>query len=125
MDIYDIYNKTTHCDDLSFHLAPGMTLSTVKDAIFNLVHLIYVGSCYYNQNVFTVSNIPFRHELKNIFCNKLFCWYMWNYLYIFSYIYGVFKMFVRYNFKVEIRDVYIFDIPWFISILICLRVQIR
>jgi hypothetical protein len=30
-----------------FYLASGMTLSTVKGAIFNLVHLIYVGSCYY------------------------------------------------------------------------------
>jgi hypothetical protein len=25
----------------------GMTLSTVKGVIFNLVHLIYVGRCYY------------------------------------------------------------------------------
>jgi hypothetical protein len=30
-----------------FYLALGMTLSTVKGAIFNLVHLIYVGSCYF------------------------------------------------------------------------------
>jgi len=53
-----------------------MTLSTVKGAIFNLVHLIYVGSCYYKPKClytvtyvfFTVTNFPFRHELKNVLC---------------------------------------------------------
>ena len=35
---------------------------------------------------------------------------MRNYLYIFSYIYGVLKRFVCHNFKAEIRDVYIFAI---------------
>jgi hypothetical protein len=33
---------------------------------------------------------------------------MWNYIYIFSYIYEVLKRFVCHNFKVEIPDVYIF-----------------
>ena len=35
---------------------------------------------------------------------------MWDYLYNFSYIYKVLKRFVCHNFKVEIRDVYIFFI---------------
>jgi hypothetical protein len=30
-----------------FYLASGMFLSTVKGVIFNLVLLIYVGSCYF------------------------------------------------------------------------------
>ena len=44
--------------------------------------------------------------------NKLFCWYMYmyNYLYNFFDIYEVLKRFVCHNFKVEIRDVYIFAI---------------
>ena len=43
---YDRDGKDNHTFN-HFHLASGMTLSTVKDAIFNLVHLIYVGSFYY------------------------------------------------------------------------------
>ena len=31
----------------NFFLASGITLSTVRDVIFNLVLLNYVGSCYY------------------------------------------------------------------------------
>jgi hypothetical protein len=51
-----------------FHLASGMTLSTIKDVIFNIAHLIYVGTCYKPNSsfdVFTVTHIPFRHGLKN------------------------------------------------------------
>jgi hypothetical protein len=33
---------------------------------------------------------------------------MWNYLYNFSYIYGVLKRFVCHHFKAEFRGVYIF-----------------
>jgi hypothetical protein len=41
---------------------------------------------------------------------------MWNYLYIFSYIYKELKRFVCHNFKVEIRDVYIFAIFLYVYI---------
>ena len=71
---YDRNGKDNHTFN-HFHLASGMTESTVKDVIFNLVHLIYVGSCYYkpkclyrHTRFLYVTNIPFRHELKNMFC---------------------------------------------------------
>ena len=58
-----------------FYLASGMTLSTVKGVIFNLVLWFMWVGVIINQNVFTVThvfftvaNIPFRHEFKNVFC---------------------------------------------------------
>ena len=70
---YDSDGKDNHTFN-HFHLASGMTLSTIKDAIFNIVRLIYVGTCYKPNSsfdvftvahvFFTVTHIPFRHELK-------------------------------------------------------------
>ena len=44
--IYSRDGKDNHTFNY-FYLALGMILSTVKGVIFNLVHLIYIGSCYY------------------------------------------------------------------------------
>jgi hypothetical protein len=40
-----------------------MTLSTVKGVIFNLVHLIYVGSCYYKPTcLYRHTRFLYRHK---------------------------------------------------------------
>ena len=61
---YSRDGKDTHTFN-HFYLASGMTLSTVKGAIFNLVHLIYVGSCYYKPKCH-YRHIPFlcRHKFS-------------------------------------------------------------
>jgi hypothetical protein len=59
---YDRDGKDNHTFNL-FHLASEMTLSTVKGVIFNLVHLIYVGSCYYKPKYL------YRHTCF-LYCHK-------------------------------------------------------
>ena len=40
-----------------------MTLSTVKGVIFNLLHLIYVGSCYYKPKcLYRHTRFLYRHK---------------------------------------------------------------
>jgi hypothetical protein len=103
-----------------------MTLSTVKGAIFNLVHFIYVGSCYYKPKCLPSHTFSLPSQIFLSVTNSKMCFvyyicnyttyatvndtYMWNYLYNLSYVYGVLKKCVCHNFKVEIRDVYIFAI---------------
>ena len=46
-----------------FYLASGMFLSTVKGVIFNLVLLIYVGSCYYKPKcLYRNARFLYRHK---------------------------------------------------------------
>ena len=48
-----------------FYLASEMTLSTVKGAIFNLVHFIYVGSCYYKPTcLYRHIRFLYRHKFS-------------------------------------------------------------
>jgi hypothetical protein len=65
-----------------FYLASGITLSTVKGVIFNLVHLICVGSCYYKPKCL-YRHIRFLYRHKFAFPSrtqkKFYVYYICNY----------------------------------------------
>jgi hypothetical protein len=49
-----------------FYFAPGMILNTVKSALFSLVHLIYVGNCYYKPKcLHSHTRFLYRHIMSS------------------------------------------------------------
>ena len=51
----------------NFFLASGITLSTVRDVIFNLVLLNYVGSCYYKPKCLYRHKYSFPSRIQKCF----------------------------------------------------------
>jgi hypothetical protein len=55
-----------------FYLASEITLSMVKGVIFNLVHLIYVGSCYYKPKCLYRHKYSFPSRTQKCFLYIIF-----------------------------------------------------